>query len=59
MKAEPYSFGNIKSTLWTILNDKNHVGVKMMLDEERAVKCWIDLSCPLWSDYKQRRLKKE
>lgn len=56
-KAEPYSFGSVKSKIWTILNDENHESVRLSLDEERAIKCWIDLSCPLWSDYKQRSLR--
>ena len=56
-KAEPYTFGTVKSRLWTILKDGHHTNVMLTLDEQRAIKCWIDLSCPLWSDYKQRRLR--
>ncbi|MDR2763160.1 MAG: hypothetical protein LBB88_11190 [Planctomycetaceae bacterium] len=57
VKAEPYTFGSVKSKIWTILKDKNHTEVKLTPEEERAIKCWIDLSCPLWSDYTQRRLR--
>ena len=58
-KAEPYTFGTVKSKIWSILDDENHKDVKLSLDEERAIKCWIDLSCPLWSDYKQRSLRND
>ena len=56
-KAEPYTFGTAKSVLWSILGDENHINVKLTSEEERAIKCWVDLSCPLWPDYKQRRLR--
>jgi hypothetical protein len=56
-KAEPYTFGTVKSRIWSILKDENHKEVTLSQDEERAIKCWIDLSCPLWPDYKQRRLR--
>ncbi|MDR2439504.1 MAG: hypothetical protein LBE12_09085 [Planctomycetaceae bacterium] len=56
-KAEPYTFGTVKSRIWSILKDENHKNVTLSQDEERAIKCWIDLSCPLWPDYKQRRLR--
>ena len=50
-KAAPYSFGTFKSTLWTILKDKNHAEVKLTANEEQAIKCWTDLNLPLWGDY--------
>ncbi len=56
-KAEPYTFGSLKSRIWPILDDENHKAVKLNAEEERAIKCWIDLSCPLWPDYKQRSLR--
>ena len=56
-KAEPYTFGTVKSKIWQILKDDKHRDVQLSFDEERAIKCWIDLSCPLWSDYKQRSLR--
>ena len=31
--------------------DSDHHGVKLTRDEMHAVKCWIDLNCPLWADY--------
>jgi len=51
-KAEPYTFGTFQSKLWGILED--HHEVRLSQDEERAIKCWVDLSCPLWPDYIQR-----
>ncbi len=52
-KAEPASFGTLKSRLWQTLN-AGHYDVKLTEDEVRAVKCWIDLNCPLWPDYQFR-----
>ncbi|MFA6563752.1 MAG: discoidin domain-containing protein [Verrucomicrobiia bacterium] len=49
-KAEPMSFGTLKSRLWQVL-DAGHHDVKLTRDEMHAVKCWIDLNCPLWPDY--------
>ncbi|MGL4941754.1 MAG: hypothetical protein ACRC46_01015 [Thermoguttaceae bacterium] len=56
-KAEPYSFGTFQTRLWTILGDENHKQIVLPEDASRAIKCWTDLSCPLWPDYKQRRLR--
>ncbi|MFZ2639515.1 MAG: discoidin domain-containing protein [Verrucomicrobiia bacterium] len=52
-KAEPLSFGTLKSRLWQML-DAGHHDVKLARDEMHAVKCWIDLNCPLWPDYVPR-----
>lgn len=52
-KAEPKSFGTLQSKLWRLL-DAGHHGVKFSPDETHAVKCWIDLNCPLWPDYQFR-----
>jgi hypothetical protein len=52
-KAEPASFGTLKSRLWRVL-DAGHHDVKLTRDEMHAVKCWIDLNCPLWPDYTPR-----
>ena len=49
-KAEPLSFGTAQSTLLRVL-DSDHHGAKLTRDEMHAVKCWIDLNCPLWADY--------
>jgi hypothetical protein len=57
VKAEPYTFGTVRSRIRSILKDENHKEVTLSQEEERAIKCWIDLSCPLWPDYKQRRLR--
>lgn len=52
-KAEPLSFGTLQSRLWQTL-DRGHYDVRLSTDEMRAVKCWIDLNCPLWPDYQFR-----
>jgi len=52
-KAEPLSFGTLRSNLRPIL-DGEHYGVRLSEPEMRAVKCWIDLNCPLWPDYQFR-----
>lgn len=51
--AEPLSFGTAQSTLVHVL-DSNHHGAKLTRDEMHAIKCWIDLNCPLWPDYIRR-----
>ncbi|MCL2119375.1 MAG: discoidin domain-containing protein [Planctomycetaceae bacterium] len=55
-KAEPYTFGTFQSKLWGILDE--HYDVRLSQEDERAIKCWVDLSCPLWPDYTQRSLRK-
>lgn len=52
-KAEPLSFGTLKSRLWQVL-DAGHYDVKLTRDQMHRVKCWIDLNCPLWPDYQYR-----
>ena len=52
-KAEPMSFGTLQSRLWRVL-EADHHGVQLSWDEIHALKCWIDLNCPLWSDYTYR-----
>ncbi|MBI5834212.1 MAG: discoidin domain-containing protein [Armatimonadetes bacterium] len=52
-KAQPLSFGTLASRLLPVL-DGDHHGVKLSLDERHAIKCWIDLNCPLWPDYVRR-----
>ena len=52
-KAEPMSFGTLKSKLWRVLG-AGHNDVVLTESEMRAVKCWIDLNCPLWPDYQFR-----
>jgi len=52
-KAEPGTFGTVKSKLWKVL-DAGHYGVKLTAEEMRRVKCWTDLNCPLWPDYQYR-----
>ena len=50
-KAEPLSFGTVKSRLWKVLADENHEEVSLGESEMRAIKAWVDLNCPLWPDY--------
>lgn len=52
-KAEPGTFGTLKSKLWKTL-DAGHYDVKLTTEQMRRVKCWIDLNCPLWPDYQFR-----
>jgi hypothetical protein len=54
-KAEPLSFGTLKSRLFDILCDSNHARIELSEDEMRAVKAWIDFNVPLWADYTYRR----
>jgi hypothetical protein len=56
-KAEPMTFGTVKSKLWKVL-DKGHHKVELTPDEVYRIKSWIDLNCPLWPDY-QFRLDRE
>jgi len=55
-KAEPTTFGTLKSKLWRVL-DAGHHDVALSREEMRRVKCWIDLNCPLWPDYIHRPLR--
>jgi len=52
-KAQPKTFGTLKSKLWPLL-DAGHYDVQLTTEEARAIKCWIDLNCPLWPDYQFR-----
>lgn len=52
-KAQPLTFGTLASPLIGVL-DGDHYGVRLSESELRAVKCWIDLNCPLWPDYQFR-----
>jgi len=53
LKAEPLTFGTLQSKLWQVL-DAGHYDTRLTEAEMRAVKCWIDLNCPLWPDYMDR-----
>ncbi len=52
-KADPLTFGTVKSKLWEVL-DQGHYEVELTLEEKRRIKCWTDLNCPLWPDYQFR-----
>lgn len=53
-KAEPFSFGTLRSPLFAALESEAHRGVGLQPDELRALKEWIDLNCPLWPNYRYR-----
>ena len=52
-KRDPRTFGTLKSKLWKVL-DAGHYDVQLTLEEKHRIKCWVDLNCPLWPDYKFR-----
>jgi hypothetical protein len=49
-KAQPLTFGTVKSKLFKVL-DAGHHDVKFSTEQMRRIKVWIDLNCPLWPDY--------
>lgn len=53
-KAEPLTFGTLRSRLFDALKKKQHEAVKLDVAEIRALKAWVDLNCPLWPDYTYR-----
>jgi len=53
-KAEPLSFGTLRSRVFPALAKKQHEPVALKADDLRALKAWIDLNCPLWPDYRYR-----
>lgn len=55
-KVDPLTYGTVKSKLFSLL-DAGHHDVKLSTDELRALKCWVDLNCPLWPDYKDRKTR--
>jgi mono/diheme cytochrome c family protein len=52
-KREPLTFGVLHSRLVKTL-EAGHNQVRLSPDEWHALKCWIDLNCPLWPDYQFR-----
>jgi hypothetical protein len=50
-KAEPLTFGTLRSRLFEALEKKQHRDIKLSTNEMRALKVWVDLNCPLWPDY--------
>jgi hypothetical protein len=53
-KSEPLAFGVVKSRLFAQVLAKEHYKVALTPMEMRALKCWVDLNCPLWPDYQYR-----
>jgi hypothetical protein len=53
-KAEPLSFGTLKSPLFHVLDSESHQDLQLNPDDLRVLKEWIDLNCPLWPDYQDR-----
>jgi hydrazine synthase alpha subunit-like protein len=52
-KAPPLTFGTSQSKLFRTLAAGHH-DVSLAREEMYAVKCWVDLNCPLWPDYLHR-----
>jgi len=52
-KADPLSFGTLRSKLWPLL-EAGHYDTTLTREERRRIKTWIDLNCPLWPDYQYR-----
>lgn len=50
----PRSLGTLKSRLIEVL-ESGHQDVRLSAGEMRAIKTWIDLNCPLWDDYTERK----
>lgn len=50
-KAEPLTFGTLRSRIWEALGKTQHREVKLSVEERRALTAWVDLNCPLWPDY--------
>ena len=53
-KSAPLTFGVVKSKLFTQTLAKPHHKAALTPVELRALKCWVDLNCPLWPDYQYR-----
>jgi hypothetical protein len=53
-KADPLTFGTVRSKLFAVLADAQHKDVRLGADDLHAIKCWIDLNVPLWPDYTYR-----
>ncbi|MGQ9589778.1 MAG: HzsA-related protein [Planctomycetota bacterium] len=56
-KAPPLSFGTVKSRLFEVLRGpegKGHHDARLSAEELHRVKCWVDLNCPLWPEYRYR-----
>ncbi len=53
-KAEPMTFGTLRSRLFDVLKKEQHRDVKLSAEERRTLTAWIDLNCPLWPDYLYR-----
>jgi hypothetical protein len=53
-KNDPMTFGVLKSRLIQVI-ESNHHHVQLSPQEMHAIKCWIDLNCPLWADYMERK----
>jgi len=53
-KSPPMAFGVLKSRLFTETLAKPHHDAALKPLELRALKCWVDLNCPLWPDYQFR-----
>jgi hypothetical protein len=53
-KAPPRTLGTVQSKLFHVL-EAGHHDVALPEPAMRALKTWIDLNCPLWPDYTERK----
>lgn len=53
-KAEPLSFGTVRSRLFAVMERRQHHEIALAPEERRALMAWVDLNCPLWPDYRNR-----
>lgn len=56
-RAEPLTFGTVRSPLFESLTRKHHREVALRRDDRRVLTAWIDLNCPLWPDYRHRETR--
>ena len=54
--APPKTLGTLRSKLFHVL-EAGHHDVNLPEPAMRALKTWVDLNCPLWSDYTERKDK--
>jgi hypothetical protein len=53
-KTDAMTFGTLKSKLFQVL-EAGHHDVVLTEDEIHALKCWVDMNCPLWGSYRYRK----
>jgi hypothetical protein len=53
-KLPPRELGTVKSRLFEVIEGGHHE-LSLPEAELRALKTWVDLNCPLWPDYTERK----